>query len=254
MAIPICPSCQNEIASDDINVAQNVAYCRYCQQVSSLTDYVEQVEQNLATANSATNSRLDAVDPSAPPKGAYYKNTGIEYIVGTSNRDLRIAGFMLFFTGFWNTIVSIFVFGIIASWVQYFGGNLPAWFPSAASIGGSNLGMTIFLTIFMLPFIAVGLITLSVFLTSIAGKLEIRIRGAEGVVFTGIGFIGWKKRFDASSVKSVTIETADSTTNGKADKQIVIETQDDEIKTGLSLNKIRRRWIAGMLNQLLVTT
>ena len=251
MPIPTCPSCHNEIPGDDINVAQNVAYCRFCEQVSALTDFVE---PHVSPTQASFDSPVDAVDPSAPPKGAYYKNTGIEYIVGTSKRDLRIAGFMLFFTGFWNTIVTIFVSGIIASWVQYFGGTLPSWFPSAASIGGSNLGMTVFLTIFMLPFIAVGLITAMVFLSCLAGKLEIRIRGVDGRIFTGIGFIGWNKRFDAGSVRSVTIETSNSTTNGHVDKHILIETKDDEIKVGSGLSKVRRRWIAGMLNQLLVTT
>ena len=87
MPTPTCLKCGRVIASDDINVAQDVAYCRACnlsQRLSDLTD----------------DEPGAAVDLNRPPNGAWFTNGIGGTFIGAVHRNLLTAGGLLFVTLF----------------------------------------------------------------------------------------------------------------------------------------------------------
>jgi hypothetical protein len=136
MVIPTCSKCGKAIPSEDVNVANDVAYCRACNvshQLSALTQGTE----------------LEAtVDLNQPPAGAWYTNDGTGSVIGATRRSLGTAIGALAFGLFWNGIVSVFVLVALAGTLRHLGITLPHWFP-APNMNGSpmSVGMTIFLWI-----------------------------------------------------------------------------------------------------------
>ncbi len=232
----VCPKCKADITPDDVNVAQNVAYCRACDTLHKLSDLVERESFDDAAAGEI-------------PAGAWLRDDGRQTRVGATMRSVGTAIFFLIFSTFWNSIVAIFVVGAIGSLL---GGD------SSVSIGeGDNArpiesGDSLFVLLFMIPFVLVGLGTLAVALLALFGRVEVTLRPGQGRVFTGLGPIGWSRRFDSTRVKNVSIETANSSTNGKPDRQVVIDAADRTVKLGTTLSRARRRWIAAALQRLLV--
>jgi hypothetical protein len=242
--IPICPKCKREIASDDINVARDVAYCRPCNYSHQLSDL---------TSGSVID---DTVDVSTPPAGAWRRSDMVGTVIGASHRSIGTAIGALFIALFWNGIVSVFLVVVIASTLRHLGVHLPHWFP-APDMNGSpmSLGMTLFLWLFLTPFIAVGLLLLGTFLSSIAGRTEVKLDHKEGVVFSGVGPLGWRRRFDPETVKNVSVQDRswrDSDGHRQNKIHIVLETRaGKEIKLGSMLSGPRRNFVAGALRQAL---
>src|SRR5205807_2592998 len=118
---PVCPRCRKTIPSEDINVANDIAYCRAC---------------NLSHHLSALASGV-VVDPdidlSRPPAGAWFHRDTVSAVIGASHRSPGQAFGLLLITLFWNGIVSVFVLLAIGSTLQHIGLGVPAWFPSPTS-------------------------------------------------------------------------------------------------------------------------
>ena len=86
------------------------------------------------------------------------------------------------------------------------------------------------------------------------GRVEVRVRGGDGYAFTGIGTLGWKRRFNASDVTSVTIGRTAWKKNDEAQPVIVIETYSGgKVRFGTILTNERRAWMTATLRELLVT-
>ena len=254
-----CP-CGQDIPVADINVAEGVALCRGCGKLSRLMDLATPLEETAA---------IEAAN-APPPKGCRIDDFGGQVVMVASARSLTTAGPLLFFAAFWNSIVSVFVLIAIAGLWTSFIGPIPSWFPSPFTSGGTGgsggsggaggstgpnngmpLGMTLFLCVFLIPFVAVGVGVLSAALVAMAGRVEVRLRGPDGTVFTGIGPIGWRRRFDAASVKAVKFVESSVETNGKRQKLIGIETEHKTVKFGSVLTDQRRAWLAGALKTVL---
>src|ERR1035441_816969 len=233
MLTPTCSRCGKAIPSEDINVANDVAYCRACNlshQLSALTQATE----------------LEAgIDLSNPPAGASYAGGGPGVVIGATHRSLGAAVGTLAISLFWNGIVSVFVLVATAGTMRNLGIRVPDWFP-APEMNGSpmSVGMTIFLWIFLTPFILIGLAMIGAFLSCLAGQTEVRISNAEGVVFTGIGTLGYRRLFDASAVKDVRLDDKqwrDSDGGRQRKTYIVIETREGKlVKLGSMLTEERR--------------
>jgi len=73
------------------------------------------------------------------------------------------------------------------------------------------------------------------------------------VAFTGVGALGYRRRFDASSVQDVRIEDSQwSDRRGSQQRKtlIVIETRDGkQVKLGSMLTPERRKFVAGALRK-----
>jgi hypothetical protein len=235
---PTCPKCQRVIPVEDVNVANDIAFCRNCNlshRLSSLT---------FGTAVD------ESVDVSRPPAGTWFQRDGTGVVIGATHRALGQAFGLLFFCLFWNGIVSVFVCFAAASTLQHLGVSLPHWLPSPTSKGGIGIpvGLTIFLWLFLTPFIAIGLGMVTAFLSCIGGRTELRVQGSEAVLFSGVGPLGFRKRFLTSEVTDVRIEERrwnDSNGNSRRNNRIVIETTQKPINFGSMLSAERRRFVAG---------
>jgi len=241
---PTCPQCKGVIPSDDINVANDIAFCRTCNLSHRLSDL---------TSGATVDTDVDA---SRPPAGTWFQRDGRGTVIGATHRSIGQAFGLLLFVLFWNGIVSVFVALALASTLKLLGIPAPGWFPPAKMNGGPmGIGMTLFLWLFLTPFIAIGLSMLMAFLSCLAGKTELQIQGNQCVLFSGIGALGRRKRFSTSEVKDVRIEDKrwrDSDGDSRRNTQIIIETTQKPIKCGSMLTNERRQFVAGCLKKELV--
>jgi hypothetical protein len=232
------------IAAEEINVANDVAYCRSCNLAHSLSELTHRAE-------------LEAgVDFSRPPAGTWRQSDGSGTVIGATHRSWGAALGTLAAALFWNGIVSIFVLIATASTLRLLDIKVPVWFPAPdGKDTNMGTGMIIFLWIFLTPFIVIGLGLIGAFLSSLAGRTEVRLNNHEGVVFTGIGPLGWRRRFAIQAVKDIRIEAGrwgESESDRRHKSVIVIETREGkELKFGGSLTSERRRFLAAAMRQTL---
>jgi hypothetical protein len=244
MTIPTCSRCGKTIPSEDINVANDVAYCRACNLTYQLSTLTQGTELDSSS------------DLNHPPAGAWYRNDGAGSVIGATHRSLGVALGALAISIFWNGIVSVFVLVALAGTLRHLGLPQPSWSP-APNMNGSamSVGMTLFLWIFLTPFILIGVVMIGAFLFALGGRTEVRMRNAEGTVFTGIGSLGYRRRFDASSVKDVRIDDKqwrDSDGDRRRKTYVVIETREGKVvRFGSMLTEERRKFVAGALRKVL---
>lgn len=239
MPVPICGKCRRSISSEDINVARDVAYCRGCNISYRLSDLTREDEIH---AN---------LDLQHPPKGAWYRREGGGTTIGATNRNFANAAGFLVFAVFWNGIVSIFVVVAFSATMHHLHVPLPDWFPAPKMEGGGMMsaGMTAFLWLFLTPFILVGLFVAGSALSSLFGRTEVKIGNSQGTVFTGIGPLGWKRRFENSQIKTVRIHQKRNN-EGSDQFIILIETRaGKQIKFGSLLTNERRLFMLAALRK-----
>lgn len=256
-----CP-CGAIIEIDDINIAEGVALCRRCGKVSRLSAIAsgEVAEHPGSTAartskDAAEERKAAALAGGDPPRGCALRDYGDRVTLRVSARSIPSALGLLFFCAFWNGIVSVFLVVLFSSIMGHMGVTLPAWFPNpmGSGSGSSNmpLGMTVFMALFLTPFVVIGAAMFGAFLVALAGKVEVRLRGPEGAIFTGIGPIGWKRKFNADAVESVRFTESDVEVNNRKQRAIAIETEQKTIKFGSGMPDQRRLWLGGVLKTML---
>jgi len=241
---PTCSKCQRAIPDADVNVASDVAFCRSCNVAHKLSSLVH-------------GTSLDGVDLGRPPDGAWHRGSGIGMVIGATHRSVGMALGLLAISLFWNGIVSVFVLLALAATLLHLNVPLPDWFPAPKMNGGAiGVGMTIFLWLFLTPFIVIGLAMIGGFVSALGGRTEVQIRQSEGLVFSGIGSIGRRRRFNAEIVKDVRVENQkwrDSDGDRHNKNQIIIETDDGKtIKFGSTLTEERMRFVAAAVRQALL--
>lgn len=254
-----CP-CGAAIPISDINVGQGVALCRVCGKLSRLADLAGVDDADLprrSATDQAEERKALLLAQGDPPRGCAIHDYGDRVVLRASARSLAGAVGLLFFTVFWNGIVSVFVALAAAGLWANIIGPPPSWFPAPNMNGGPmSLGMTLFLCVFLLPFLFVGAMMAACTMVAIAGKVEVRLRGPDGIVFTGVGPIGWKRRFDADHVAAVHLTDADIEENGKKKRAIAIDVAPDHggktIKFASLLPDQRRLWLGGVLKTMLL--
>jgi hypothetical protein len=197
------------------------------------------------------------MDLSRPPKGAWQRGSALGTLIGATHRSVGGAIGTFAFAAFWNGIVSIFVALALASTLALLGVPRPGWFPAPVMNGGAiGVGMTIFLWLFLTPFILVGLAMIAAFFSCLGGRTEVQVREWQGELFTGVGPIGWKRKFKTENVKDVRIEDKqwrDSDGDHRRSTHILIEmTEGKPIKFGSSLNPERRQFVAAALRHALI--
>ncbi len=239
---PVCPRCKRTIPSEDVNVANDIAFCRNCNLSHSLSALT-------------TGAVVDEdIDVGRPPAGAWFEQGGNGVKFGATHRSPGQAFGLLFFAAFWNSIVSVFVAFATASTLQHLGVSRPAWV-RASNWKYMPIGEVIFLWIFLIPFILVGLVMLAAFLNCLLGRTELNIQGGECRLFTGIGPLGRRRHFSTSEVTDVRIEDrqwVNSNGNSNRSTRIVITTNEKPICFGSTMSDARRRFIAGAAKKELV--
>lgn len=245
MASPACPKCGRVIPPDDINVASDVAYCRACNVASKLSALARVAD--LETG----------VDFRNPPAGVWRQDDGLNTVIGSTHRSVGAALGLLGVSLFWNGIVSVFVLLASAATMQHLGIPVPQWFPSPVmNDSPMSVGMTIFLWIFLTPFMAIGAGMIGALLMTVAGRTEVSLGRSEASVFSGVGSIGYRRRFDPQNVTDVRIEDR-QWRDGDGDRQrktcIIIQTQEGkQVKCGTMLTEERRKFIAASMRKALI--
>lgn len=268
-----CP-CGSRIDIDDINVPEGVALCRRCGRLSRLADLAgggDEQGPKGSKQDRAEARKAIALAQGDPPGGCVIRDYGDRVTLRASARSLPGAAGLAFFAIFWNGIVSVFLVVLFSSIMAHMGVTLPAWFPTpmgsgggggggGASSGSSNsnmpLGMTIFMALFLTPFVLIGLTVLGALLTTLVGRVEVRLRGPAGEVFTGVGPIGWKRRFNADAVEAIRFTDSGIEQEGKKRRAIAIETDPARggktLKFATLLPDQRRLWLGGVLKTMLL--
>ncbi len=244
----ICPFCQSLIKDRDINVDQGIALCRQCSELSRLSDILGDDEYD--------EDEPLLADVGQPPRGCVIRDEGDRIRVIASARSVVRSIGALFAVVFWNGIVSVFVWVAISATVYQLTGSAPPW--SAPPAKGSNgigpgmpVGMLIGFWVFLSPFITIGTLMFGLLMTSVLGRCEVVVRGASGVVFTGFGPIGWRRRFDPAAVTSVRLGHTTWMENDERQPCIVIEATKTR-RIGSILPEARRDWMAAALREVLV--
>lgn len=240
-----CPSCGAEIPEEDVNVAADVAYCRACAIPHVLSGLV------------APREVVTDVDFARPPRGAWYRDEGHTIRIGASARSLVRAAVTLGVAAFWNGVVSVFVAFAVAGTMHHALGSAPSWLPAPIMNGAQmSVWMVVGLWAFLTPFIAIGLAMILAFIQSLAGHVEVRLLGDVGEIHTGVGPLGFRRRFPILDVTDVFFE--DRSVKGESERPtqhdyvIHVALRDGEVKVGSGVPKERLRFMAGALRAMLV--
>jgi len=238
LAENFCPECEALIETDAINIDEGVALCRACGALSRLSDVV---------SGSSLQHRLEQ----PPPTGCSIERVGRNVHISATMRSL--GGFLglLFVTLFWNGIVSVFVLVALSGLYAHLVGPVPDWFPAPEQDEPQSLGLSIFLCVFLIPFVTVGFCTFAAMLGTLFGKVRVMIGPHEARVYTGAGILSWRTRFDPAAVLSV----SESTPKWQSDNNnnLVIKiVADRTVKFGSLLSEERREWLQAVLQKMLV--
>jgi hypothetical protein len=211
----LCPKCNQQLAGSDINVATDVAQCGRCGEVFALSTLVQ-------------TSAAVPVDPNEPPRGAWFREDFGGFTVGGTTRH-AIAFFLVPFMCVWS---GFSLGGIYAT--QIWRGKFD-----------------LFQSLFGIPFFLGTLLFGSVALMTLCGKVVVRIRDSEGMVFTGVGPIGWRRAFNWLEVKSVRVEAFASRNNQRS--KIIILDGPQKLRFGSMLSEARQEFVANVLRQALAS-
>ena len=240
-----CPSCDEPLPADCINIKEGVALCPGCQNLIRLSE-----------VNFSDRSIEEVVKK--PARGCSIAETSQGVVITASLRSIgafiACAGFVLI----WISIVSIFLLLTAAGLYSNLIGPLPVWFPSPGLVNGKpqinggpmGLSETLFLCVFLTPFVIVGIGTACGALVSLIGKVEVVIDEHNSYVATGFGIMKWRTRFDPHQIREVKFTTSDCHSEGDSSRSIEI-TADRTVKFGSSLPPERKKWMWAALKSLL---
>jgi len=206
-----CPRCGAQIAVSDVNVQQNVALCRAC--------------KSLFGASELAHGAPLVRDLSCPP-GAWDTRDGDERRLGATTRS-GAAFFLVPFMCVWS------------------GGSLGGIYGMQIATRHFSLG----LSLFGIPFVLGTLLFGTIALMSVLGRVEVRIRGDEGVVFTGVGPLGWTRRFSLSDFGTIS-EVFRAGRHNSSQNAIVLEGA-RRLEFGSMLSTERRYFLMESLRPLL---
>lgn len=212
-----CPKCDNEFPEQDVNASANVAYCRTCGEGFALAELL----------GAGTADDPDAkVNLYEPPPGAWFEEFGDGFELGASTRSC-MALFLVPFTLVWS------------------GGSLGGIYGSQIAKGQFDLVMSLF----GIPFFIGSIFLIGFTLMTVCGKIVVTVRNNEdGVVFIGVGPLGYRKRFNWSRIYRVA-EVA-SHSSGRVSYSLVLE-GDARVDLGRITNDARHRYMRAVLKAML---
>jgi hypothetical protein len=176
-----------EIPLEDVNVSTDIALCRQCGQTWSYAELLE-------------DTHVAKFEPQSAPRGAWFRELPPRaFEVGVSTRS-AIAFFLVPFMCVWSGF-------------------------SLGGIYGTQIAKRHFepvQSLFGIPFILGTLLFGSIAVMAVCGKVVVSVDGDQGSVFTGVGPLGWRRRFNWRSVSSIQ-RTEKYGNRGSVSEQITIE-------------------------------
>lgn len=179
-----CPDCRGEIPLEDVNVSTDVALCRRC-------------SKNFSYAELNVAREAGDLDLTRPPKGAWFQRKAMGFVAGVSTRS-------------WS---ALFLVPFLCVWG---GTSMVAIYGSQISKGEFNLGDSLFGLPFLLGTIFLGLMAAM----TTCGKVEVRVDGARGEVFCGVGGVGVRRRFAWSKEVVIRKEYAQTRRGGRPELEL----------------------------------
>jgi hypothetical protein len=243
-----CPRCRYAIPLADINIEQGAALCRNCGAVTPLIELAGAASAGSGSAipTSPTpifimgehHSDPPAVDP--PPSGCTLETGPMGDIVLTASaRSLPMALFMGFFSLIWNGVTWTFVILVVSTLLVH-SGLAPASLQSNPP--NIPLPLALIMAFFITPFVLIGLFVLGLFFMALAGRVQVTIDRDAGTVFTGVGSIGRRQRFNALAITSVRLYHAAPGRNGQNSHAVEINGA-RRIRFGSMLSAQRAAWL-----------
>ncbi len=255
--MPTCPACNHDIPPTDVNVAEGVALCRPCDHLHRLSDLASSEPAPPSEAGARDRIDADTPVPEGPPDpvpGTSYRDDGMFVTITASPRNFKHALIGLLMCVLWNGLISA---GLFAAWTRILvalGVALP-WVPSGGAPASGfvadalkmPIGLAVFINVFMIPFLLVGLAMLAATLYAIAGRLEVVVTDIEGWVWRGVLVWGRKKRFDPMTVTHLGTRVKmerDSSGDVHVEKKIFIGLPEGKpIRFGSTLTDQRRQFV-----------
>lgn len=205
-----CPKCSVQIVTENINVSKDIALCQKCGEAIKISKSFDDLP--------------DIFDINTPPPGAKYEETYEGRILTASTRS-PMAFFLVPFIIVWS------------------GGSLGGIYGSQFASGEFNP----FMSLFGLPFLIGTVVLSAVTLISIAGQIRIRLLNDECVLFTGIGTLGWYRKFRLDEINTIREENSNSGRYGRGNTKSIVLEGKTRIKFGSMLNEKRRYYILNAL-------
>lgn len=234
-----CPNCGAEIPEADINIASDLAYCRRCSHAHS-------------AASLATRQHIPHLhELHGAPRGVIFTRTLDGFRVSASHYSAGQCATALFLAVFWNTITGLFISINTMATLRLLGVRNLAGISLPVITGtGASLGQTLFLWLFLSPFIAIGLALIAALITTVFGRTELSVSAGAGKLFTGVGGLGLTTRFRATDIMDVSIERERrrSSNSGTPSNAIILRTSEGKAhKFGGNLSANKRTYMAAVL-------
>lgn len=207
-----CPFCQSAIATEDVNVATDLALCRNCGRSSSFAMVAGQADISLAVLEQ-------------PPKGVRVSRN---LHGGTKVVYRRVSPMLLFlvpFTAVWSGISMVGIYG------------------SQLTKGEFNLETSLF----GLPFLLGTIVLLGIILFCAFGRWELIVQQGEGSVFAGVGSYGWRRRFSYSRTTTVLLRLTNIQVNDVAQRGICVRNDDQDFVFGTLMKEPVKEFMAATI-------
>ena len=211
-----CPRCRRPVSTDNLNVSQDTALCRNCDEVF-----------RLSTVLPDSGETASRVDLGAPPSGAWFERSFDGFRVGGSTRSLA----------------ALFIVPFFLVW-------------SGVSLGGISgplfrgEDVKTFTLLFGIPFILGSVLLGGLALQLTLGRVELVIDRNKGRMFTGVGPIGFIRRFGWDQIDLVRQDLNMQSSAGMGSHSLVLEGA-RRIRFGGFLSDERRYFMLGALKTLL---
>lgn len=186
-----------------------------------------------------------AVDP--PPSGCALETGPMgDIVLAATTHSLPMALFMGFFSLIWNGVTWTFVILVVSTLLVH-SGLAPASLQSNPP--NIPLPLALIMAFFITPFVLIGLFVLSLFFMALGGRVQVTIDRDAGTVFTGVGSIGRRQRFNALAVTSVRLYHS-SGRNGQNSHAVEINGA-RRIRFGSMLSAQRAQWLCAATRTIL---
>lgn len=176
-----CVGCEREIPAEDVHLERVLAKCGACHAVFDFSDQVGKA----GAPPSEEKLKRDRGDIPMPKNLTV--NEGMQTLDIVRKWGKGPGCFLLFFSGFWNSVVSVFVVGAATGTLKDEGG----------------MGPGCFIWVFLTPFILIGLGTGYAALALLLNKTTIKVEGNELSVRSGPLRWAGNKTLDASQISQL---------------------------------------------------